>query len=72
MESLDLQKEYLEAYAKTDKRLALLEQQITTIKDNHLSHLESDVRGINRKFNWAVGVLFVQLLGIISFLVFKM
>jgi hypothetical protein len=72
MNELDIQKQYLEAYANTDKRLALMEREIHVIKENHLAHIESDMRSINTKFNWAVGVVFIQLIGIISFLMFKM
>ena len=75
MNENDLQEKYLEIfkdYSNIDKRLALMEREIHIIKDNHLSHIESDMCGINTKFNWAVGVVFVQLIGIISFLMFKM
>jgi uncharacterized Rmd1/YagE family protein len=75
MNENDLQEKYLEIfkdYSNIDKRLALMEREIHIIKDNHLSHIESDMKSINTKFNWAVGVVFVQLIGIISFLIFKM
>jgi uncharacterized Rmd1/YagE family protein len=75
MNENDLQEKYLETlkdYSNIDKRLALMEREIHIIKDNHLQHIESDMRSINTKFNWAVGVVFVQLVGIISFLLFKM
>jgi len=75
MNEQDLQEKYLEVlrdYSNIDKRLALMEREIHIIKDNHLSHIEADMRSINTKFNWAVGVVFVQLIGIISFLMFKM
>jgi uncharacterized Rmd1/YagE family protein len=75
MDKDDLQKQYLDIfkdYSNIDKRLALMEREIHIIKDNHLSHIESDMKSINTKFNWAVGVVFVQLIGIISFLIFKM
>ena len=75
MNENDLQEKYLETlkdYSNIDKRLALMEREIHIIKDNHLTHIESDMRSINTKFNWAVGVVFVQLIGIISFLMFKM
>jgi len=75
MNENDLQEKYLEVlkdYSNIDKRLALMEREIHIIKDNHLTHIESDMRSINTKFNWAVGVVFVQLIGIISFLMFKM
>ena len=75
MEPKDLQERYLETlrdYSNIDKRLALMEREIHVIKDNHLTHLEADVKGINKKFNWAVGIVFAQLIGIISFLIIKM
>ena len=75
MNENDLQEKYLETlkdYSNIDKRLALMEREIHIIKDNHLQHIESDMKSINTKFNWAVGVVFVQLVGIISFLLFKM
>jgi len=75
MNEQDLQEKYLETlkdYSNIDKRLALMEREIHIIKENHLQHIESDMRSINTKFNWAVGVVFVQLIGIISFLMFKM
>ena len=75
MNENDLQEKYLEVlrdYSNIDKRLALMEREIHIIKDNHLTHIESDMRSINTKFNWAVVVVFVQLIGIISFLMFKM
>jgi hypothetical protein len=71
MEQKDLHIEYIEAYAKTDKRLALLEQQITVIKENHLTHIEKSIENINTKFNWAVGVVFVQLIGIIVYMMMR-
>lgn len=75
MNDQDLQERYLETlrdYSSIDKRLALMEQSIKILKDNHLFHLEADVRNINKKFNWAVGCVFVQLVGIISVLVLNM
>jgi uncharacterized Rmd1/YagE family protein len=75
MNQEDLQKKYLETlkdYSNIDKRLALMEQQINIIKTNHLAHIEKAMESMNSKFNWAVGVVFVQLIGIISFLMFKM
>ena len=75
MNENDLQEKYLETlkdYSNIDKRLALMEREIHIIKDNHLTHIEADMKSINTKFNWAVGVVFVQLIGIISFLMFKM
>ena len=75
MNEQDLQEKYLQVlrdYSNIDKRLALMEREIHIIKDNHLAHIETDMASINTKFNWAVGVVFIQLIGIISFLMFKM
>ena len=75
MDEKDLQERYLEVlrdYSKIDKRMALMEQNLIVMKDNHLRHLEDDVKSINRKFNWAVSIVFAQLVGIISFLIIKM
>ena len=75
MNEQDLQEKYLETlrdYSNIDKRLALMEREIHVIKDNHLTHLESDVKSISNKFNWAVGIVFAQLIGIISYLIIKM
>jgi hypothetical protein len=60
----------LQSYASLDKRIALIEQQIHLIKTNHLAHIEEDIKGIHSKFNWAVGVLFTQLMAIISYMAF--
>lgn len=51
--------------AKLDKRLALVEQKLEIITDNHLAHMQTDVNSIKRYFGWAVGVVFAQLLGVI-------
>ncbi len=75
MNEQDLQEKYLQTlkdYSNIDKRLALMEAEIHVIKDNHLAHLETDVKNISNKFNWAVGIVFAQLVGIISYLIIKM
>tara|TARA_B100001057_G_scaffold500517_1_gene616047 strand:+ start:1024 stop:1251 length:228 start_codon:yes stop_codon:yes gene_type:complete len=75
MNDKELQEKYLEVlrdYSNIDKRMALMEQNLLIMKDNHLKHLEEDVRNINKKFNWAVSIVFAQLIGIISFLIIKM
>ena len=48
-----------------DKRLALVEQKLEIIVSNHLTHMEADVNDIKRMFKWGVGVVFVQLIGVI-------
>lgn len=46
------------AYHNVDKKIALIEQNIDTIKNNHLFHIERDVRWI-KTVMWltAVGVI---------------
>lgn len=48
-----------------DKRLALVEQKLEIIVNNHLAHMQEDMNGIHRMFKWSVGVVFVQLVGVI-------
>jgi hypothetical protein len=54
---------------KLDKRLALLEQRLDTIQNNHLAHMQEDIDSIKRYFLWGVGVVFVQLIAVIAFLI---
>jgi hypothetical protein len=61
----------LEAYAKLDKRMALLEQRLDIIQNNHLAHMQIELEEIKKYFGWAVGVVFVQLLAVIAFLATK-
>ena len=51
--------------AELDKRLALVEQKLEIIVSNHLTHMEQDVNEIKKMFKWGVGVVFVQLIGVI-------
>lgn len=44
-----------------DKRLALLEQTITVIKDNHLAHMQKDI-------DWMKYVIYSTAIGIIALL----
>jgi len=53
-----------------DTQIALLKQDITTIKDNHLAHMSEDIDRIERKVDkidtriWAVlGLLVASVLG---------
>lgn len=43
------------AYYSLDKKMALMEQSIDTIKNNHLAHIERDVRWI-KTVMWATAV----------------
>ena len=48
-----------------DKRLALVEQKLDIILTNHLAHMQDSIEGIQRSFKWGVGIVFVQLIGVI-------
>jgi hypothetical protein len=56
-------------YAKLDKRMALLEQRLDIIQNNHLAHMQDDINSIKKMFFWGVGVVFVQMVAIISVLI---
>jgi uncharacterized protein Yka (UPF0111/DUF47 family) len=58
-----------EKYAMLDKKIALIEQKLDIIQNNHLEHLQSDVNDIKRYFGWGIGVVFIQLVAVIAFLV---
>lgn len=48
-----------------ETRIALVEQKVDLIINNHLTHMQEDIDDIKRYFGWAVGVVFVQLVGVI-------
>ena len=48
-----------------ETRIALVEQKVDLIINNHLHHMQQDIDDIKRYFGWAVGVVFVQLVGVI-------
>jgi len=48
-----------------ETRIALVEQKVDLIINNHLHHMQNDIDDIKRYFGWAVGVVFVQLIGVI-------
>jgi len=48
-----------------ETRIALVEQKVDLIINNHLAHMQEDIDDIKRYFGWAVGVVFMQLLGVI-------
>lgn len=54
-----------ERFNDVDKRLALVEQKLEIILTNHLAHMQDDIDDIKRMFKWGVGVVFVQLIGVI-------
>lgn len=46
------------AYHGLDKRMALIEQTLTVMKDNHLAHMEKDMRWMKMvMWGTAVGVI---------------
>lgn len=58
--------------AQLDKRLALVEQKLDLILTNHLAHMQDSIEGIQRTFKWAIGIVFVQLIGVIVALAFML
>ena len=50
---------------EVETRIALVEQKVDLIINNHLHHMQQDIDDIKRYFGWAVGVVFVQLVGVI-------
>ena len=61
-------KDINEAYNSLDKRMSLLEQKLDIIQNNHLAHMQKDIDDIKQYFLWGVGVVFVQLIAVIAFL----
>jgi hypothetical protein len=55
-----------EKYANLDKRMALIEQSIDIIQNNHLKHIQNDICTIKKWFGWAIAAVFVQLLAVIA------
>tara|TARA_R100001460_G_C3424974_1_gene161420 strand:+ start:51 stop:245 length:195 start_codon:yes stop_codon:yes gene_type:complete len=41
---------------KLDKEIALIQKDISVIKNNHLKHIEADIKKINYVL-WSVGIL---------------
>jgi len=56
----------MKEYADLDKRLALMEQKLDIIENNHLKHIQGDIKVIKKWFAWAIGVVFCQLLAVIA------
>ena len=61
-----------QSYQKLDKKMALLEQRLDIIQNNHLHHIQQDLNNIKTYFLWGVGVVFVQLVAVIGFLISNM
>ena len=57
-----------EDYNKLDKKVALIEQRLDIIQNNHLAHIQDDINNIKKYFLWGVGVVFIQLVAVIAFL----
>jgi hypothetical protein len=55
-----------EKYANLDKRMALIEQSIDIIQNNHLKHIQDDICTIKKWFGWAIAAVFVQMLAVIA------
>lgn len=55
-------------HADLDKRLALVEQKLELITNNHLAHMQKDIDDIKRYFMYGVGVVFAQLIAVIAYL----
>lgn len=51
-----------------ETRLALLEQKVDLIINNHLAHMAQDIDDIKRYFLYGIGVVFTQLVAVIAFL----
>ena len=61
-----------EQFMHLDKKMALLEQRLDIIQNNHLHHIQQDLNNIKTYFLWGVGVVFVQLVAVIGFLISNM
>jgi hypothetical protein len=55
-----------EKFANLDKRIALIEQSIDVIQNNHLKHIQDDICTIKKWFGWAIAAVFVQMLAVIA------
>ena len=58
-----------EQFMHLDKKMALLEQRLDIIQNNHLKHIQDDLNNIKKYFIWGVGVVFVQLIAMIAVLI---
>ena len=59
-----------EKYVELDKKVALIEQRLDVIQNNHLAHIQDDICTIKKWFGWAIAAVFVQLLAVIASMVF--
>lgn len=53
-------------YVELDKKVALIEQRLDIIQNNHLHHIEKSIEDIRKYFLWGIGVVFVEMLAIIT------
>ena len=61
-----------EKLANLDKQVAVISERLNTIQNNHLAHIESDMRMV-KKVMWSVGFLvFSNLLAFIFTLTYKL
>lgn len=58
-----------EQFAHLDKKIALIEQRLDIMQNNHLTHIQTSVERIQKYFIWGVGVVFVQLIAVIAVLI---
>lgn len=55
----------MKEYENLDKRLALLEQKIDLVLDNHLKHMERDMLMIKRFLGAVALAVFAQLIAVV-------
>jgi hypothetical protein len=55
-----------EKYIELDKKVALIEQRLDIIQNNHLKHIQDDICTIKKWFAWGVGAVFIQLMAVIA------
>lgn len=61
-----------EKLANLDKEVAVISERLNTIQNNHLAHIESDMRMV-KKVMWSVGFLvFSNLLAFVFTLTYKL
>lgn len=53
-------------YTELDKRLALVEQKLDMLKDNHLAHMEKDMNMIKKFLGAVMLAVFVQFLMVLT------
>ena len=62
---LSMEQQNKEAIIRIEGKLELMDNKLTTLKDNHLAHIERDMRQL-RALVWFIGTpVFVQMLYII-------